>query len=134
MIQKLALLFLLFFALHAYTQHPWVEVELKDNAGVKWQLSDPMRPHLAASEELILNAQPKNLAQTKKMFKKLWKYSDRIAKTCYLDGDGHNYFHSWYVPYYKHLEDLRDELFYEDALTIIDELKKGFEIYHQYFE
>lgn len=134
MIRCSLFVFLLVVSFNLKAQHPWSEVNFEDNNGVKWKISEVMRPHIAASEELILISKPKRRSQTKKLFKKLWKYSNRIAKTCFVEGEGHDYFHAWYVPYYKHLEDLRDELFYEDALTIIGELKTGFEIYHAYFE
>lgn len=134
MIRQILFTLALLLSSQASAQHPWTEIEFHDNEGVKWQLSEPMRPHVRASEILLLEKRPKSLAQTKKMFRMLWKHSDRIAKTCAVEGEGHAYFHAWYVPYYKHLENLRDELFYEDALTIIEELKTGFEIYHKYFE
>ena|SRR3989338_2902079 len=112
----------------------WQEVEINLNEGQKWSVHENMLPLLNQSFELITNADLQSKGQCKKLAKKLIKLADNIAKECYLEGDGHAYFHAWYVPYYNLLKSLRDELFLVDARTTVEDLRRGIRMYHTYFE
>jgi len=129
-------LVLSFITTRAYSQveSAWQEVVINLNDGQKWSVHENMLPLLNQSFELITNADLQSKGQCKKLAKRLIKLADNIAKECYLEGDGHAYFHAWYVPYYNLLKSLRDELFLVDARTTVEDLRRGIRMYHTYFE
>lgn len=127
-------LFLIAPASHAQLESAWQEVEIKLNDGQKWMVHEDMLPFLNKSFESLANSDVKSKGEYKKLAKKLLKLADKLAKVCYLEGDGHAYFHAWYVPYYGLLKDLRDELFLVDTRTIIEDLRSGVRLYHLNFE
>ena len=97
----------------------WQEVEINLNEGQKWSVHENMLPLLNQSFELITNADLQSKGQCKKLAKKLIKLADNIAKECYLEGDGHAYFHAWYVPYYNLLKSLDCKNKYKYPLVLI---------------
>lgn len=128
------LLFLMSTSAHAQVESVWQEVVINLNDGQKWVVHEDMLPLLNTSFELISNSDVQKKGQYQKLAKKLLKLADRLADVCYLEGDGHAYFHAWYVPYYGLLKELRDELFVVDARTIIEDLRRGTRMYHLNFE
>ncbi len=140
MIRSIVLFFCLLLNASAFSQEQlappsvYDEVVLELNNGEKWLVNENMLKPLQKSFELIENAGTLKKGSQHRLFRKLWKLSDKIADVCYLEGEGHHVFHAWFMPYINLLEALRDELFVEDANNILEDLRHSVEIYHTYFE
>lgn len=120
--------------LAAQEAHAYDEAVLELNEGKKWLISEAMVKPLQASFDLIDGTASVKKDKGRKLFRKLWRLADKIEGSCYLEGEGHHYFHTWYLTYVDLLEQLRDELFAEDAETLLFELKNAVVVYHRYFE
>lgn len=107
---------------------------LELNKGQKWVVTFEMKPYIMESESLIEEFIINKSIDYKELVSQLRDRKSDLVTNCNMQCRGHDELHKWLVPYIYLIEELDDSNDSEKSKKIVLELKRAFEVYHQYFQ
>lgn len=106
---------------------------LVSNNGEKWIVNDEMKPFVKHGEELANSFTPTNEANYEDLAKSIKEQNDLLIKNCTMEGKSHDELHKWLHPHMELVDQLEKEEDAEKAATVLNEIKKSYKQYHEYF-
>lgn len=107
---------------------------LELNMGQKWVVTFEMKPYLLESESLVDEFIINQSTDYKELVSQLRERKSDLVSNCNMQCRGHDELHKWLVPYIYLMEELADSEDPVRSKQIVSELKRAFEVYHQYFQ
>ena len=101
------------------------------NNGEKWKVNAEMTPFILEGKEIL--AKYDNI-DYKTLAKQLKEKNSGLIKSCTMDGKSHDELHKWLHPHMELIESLEKAENEQSANTVIEQLKKSFKTYSNYFQ
>ncbi len=102
--------------------------------GQKWKINAEMKPHILAMQNITEAYIKDNSKDYKFLAKQLKEKDDALIKSCTMDGKSHDELHKWLHPHLERVEALEKAENEQKANEIVSQIKKSFDIFHQYFQ
>lgn len=107
---------------------------LQLNDGLKWEISEGMKPFIRDAEELViayLNDEDTNYTLLGISLK---EKNNALIRNCTMQGKAHDELHNWLLPHMKLVEDLNEASKPDEAHEIIQQLNASFNTFNTYFQ
>lgn len=104
------------------------------NNGEKWFVNEEMKPFILEAENILTEYINNNSTDYKTLAVQLKKKNSGLIKNCTMKGESHDELHNWLHPHIDLIKKLEQEEDAGNAPSIVKELVKSFETYHQYFQ
>lgn len=102
--------------------------------GQKWKINLEMHPFIAAGEN-ILNAYTESRSNDFKTLAAQLKEKDAaLIKSCTMKGKSHEELHKWLHPHLELVAALEMAGNEQQANDLVQQLKKSFQTFHEYFQ
>lgn len=107
---------------------------LKLNAGQKWAINAEMKPHIEQGEIILKDYLAQNNTDHKKLSDVLKIQNDQLIKSCTMKGPSHDELHKWLHPHLDLVKQLTQADDAQKAQSLVAQLEKSFQTFHNYFE
>lgn len=119
---------------HEEIQHNNEVQTLELNDGEKWTVNTEMKPFVINGAQLVNNYVTNNSNDYKALTTRLEEENNRLISSCTMDGKSHEVLHEWLHPHLELVKKLSKAETNEEVNEIVEQLKKSYELYSQYFQ
>lgn len=108
--------------------------KLELNDGQKWLVNEEMKPHVLAGSHLVNQFLENEDDDFKRLVQELTEQNNQLIESCTMKGKSHDELHKWLHPHLemtKKLDQVNDT---DEAKDIVQELKKSYTTYDEYFQ
>ena len=120
---------------HEEHDHESSDALMLDN-GKKWMVDEPTRLHVGNMEKAVgdPNAETGGIEFYRTLAGFLKENIGKLTAECSMTGPSHDELHKWLYPFIETTKEFSKAKNPEEALQSLNELKKSFSEFHEYFE